>query len=546
MKKTLLASLALVLGWGGTAFAQTELDALRYSQTGVSGTARIQGMGGTQTALGADISSLSGNPAGLGMFRRSEFTVTPGVQSVNTNTSILGERNTGSNSNFVFPQLGVVISNRKGDNEGSDWRGVTFGIGFTRLNNFNERYTSYRTDSNINAADYANRYEGYLEDMSNWEANGFQGPMPLIADFDPTAIGFFADLAETNARTQASLDQEYDAGITSLEGLAYGGFLFDYNEAGYIVPTLRNGLISHREEIIRKGSQSQIDIGVGTSYKDKLYIGASLGIVTVDFSQENIYSEAEGDASTPFTSFQYVDEFSTSGAGVNLKLGLIARPTDALRLGLSIQTPTAYTFDDDYQRRITTTFNDGVETAAEVPGQFSYRLVTPFRANGGIAYFLGKYGFITADVEFVNYSKAKYREDDDFSSGGFFDDINDGIASNNESAINYKIGAEGRFEVFRLRAGYAFNADPDNGSSYDAGFINYKYGATQHYTAGAGIRLKNFFLDAAYVHTQQDIDYAPFVSGTSYSPYSLKTTNEPLMNIDKKQNSVVVTMGVNF
>lgn len=513
MKKTLLASLALVLGWGGTAFAQTELDALRYSQTGVFGTARIQGMGGTQTALGADISSLSGNPAGLGMFRRSEFTVTPGVQSVNTNTSILGERNTGSNSNFVFPQLGVVISNRKGDNEGSDWRGVTFGIGFTRLNNFNERYTSYRTQS---------------------------------GEFDPTLVEYFADLAFENNRTRASLDQEYDAGISTLEGLAYGGFLFDVTEDDEIFEVERIGSITQREEIIRKGSQSQIDIGVGTNYKDKLYIGASLGIVTVDFSQENIYSEAEGDASTPFTSFQYVDEFSTSGAGVNLKLGLIARPTDALRLGLSIQTPTAYTFDDDYQRRITTTFNDGVETAAEVPGQFSYRLVTPFRANGGIAYFLGKYGFITADVEFVNYSKAKYREDDDFSSGGFFDDINDGIASNNESAVNYKIGAEGRFEVFRLRAGYAFNADPDNGSSYDAGFINYKYGATQHYTAGAGIRLKNFFLDAAYVHTQQDIDYAPFVSGTSYSPYSLKTTNEPLMNIDKKQNSVVVTMGVNF
>lgn len=515
MKKTLLASLALVLGWGGTAFAQTELDALRYSQTGVFGTARIQGMGGTQTALGADISSLSGNPAGLGMFRRSEFTVTPGVQSVNVNTSILGERSTGSNSNFVFPQLGVVISNRKGDNEGSDWRGVTFGVGFTRLNNFNERYTSYRTES---------------------------------GDIDPTFVEFLGDLAYENGRTKASLDQEYDAGITTLEGLGYGAFLFDIDDENESLPIyeFREGRIAQREEIIRKGSQSQIDIGVGTSYKDKLYIGASLGIVTVDFSQESIYSEAEGSSGTPFTSFDYVDEFSTSGAGVNLKLGLIARPTDALRLGLSIQTPTAYTFDDDYQRRITTTFNDGVETAAEVPGQFSYRLVTPFRANGGIAYFLGKYGFITADVEFVNYSKAKYREDDDFSSGGFFDDINDGIASNNESAINYKIGAEGRFEVFRLRAGYAFNADPDNGSSYDAGFINYKYGATQHYTAGAGIRLKNFFLDAAYVHTQQDIDYAPFVSGTSYSPYSLKTTNEPLMNINKKQNSVVVTMGVNF
>ncbi|AKD02924.1 hypothetical protein POKO110462_01560 [Pontibacter korlensis] len=513
MKKTLLASLALMLGWGGTAFAQTEVDALRYSQMGISGTARIQGMGGAQTALGADISSLSGNPAGLGMFRRSEFTVTPGIQSFNNNTSILGERNTSSNSNFVFPQLGVVVSKRKGDDDLSEWRGLTFGVGFTRLNNFNERYTSYRTQS---------------------------------GETDPTIVEYFADLAAENGRTRASLDNEYDAGITTLEGLGYGAYLFDVNEDGEIFATERVGRIAQREEIIRKGAQNQIDIGVGTSYKDRLYIGASLGIVTVDYSQESIYTEAEGEPSTSFTSLEYVDEFSTSGAGVNLKVGLIARPIDALRFGLSIQTPTAYTFDDDYQRRLSTTFDDGVETAAEVPGQFSYRLVTPFRATGGVAVFAGKYGFITADVEFVNYGKAKYREDDDFSSGGFFDDINEGVANNNSSAVNYRIGAEGRYEVFRVRAGYAYNADPEGGSSYDAGFINYKYGPTHNYTFGVGIRLQNFYVDAAYVHSQQNTDYAPFVSGTSYSPYSLRTTGEPMLNIDRKQSSALLTLGFNF
>ncbi|TPE42704.1 OmpP1/FadL family transporter [Pontibacter mangrovi] len=522
MKKTLLASLALMLGWGGAAFAQTEVDVLRYSQLGVSGTARIQGIGGAQTALGADISSLSGNPAGLGMFRRSEFTITPGVQSVTTNTSInlmdgTLERSTGSNSNFVFPQLGVVVSNRKGDSEAGDWRGVTFGVGFTRLNNFNEHYTSYRTQS---------------------------------GDVDPTLVEYLTDLAAQNNRSRESLDNEYDSGITTLEGLGYGAFLYDVdvNDDGEneYFPVDRFGSITQREEIIREGSQSQIDIGVGTSYKDRLYLGASLGIVTVDFSQRNIYTEAEGDAATSFTSLEYTDEFSTAGAGVNLKLGLIARPVDALRLGLSIQTPTAYTFDDDYQRRMVTTFDDGVESAEEAPGQFSYRMVTPFRATGGVAFFAGKYGFISGDVEFVNYGSAKYREDDDFSSGGFFDDINEGIKNNNNSVVNYRIGAEGRYEVFRLRAGYAYNADPENGSSYDSGFINYKYGPTQNYTLGAGIRLQNFYVDAAYVHTLQDVNYAPFVSGTSYSPYELKTTAEPQFNIDKKQNSVLVTLGFNF
>lgn len=513
MKKTLVASLALMLGWGGTAFAQSEVDVLRYSQLGVTGTARIQGMGGAQSALGADISSLSGNPAGLGMFRRSEFTITPGVQTLNNSASIFGSGTSGSKSNFVLPQLGVVIANRRGDNDNSDWRGTTFGIGLTRLNNFNERFTSYGTQS---------------------------------GEVEPTIVEYFADLAAQNGRTEADLDAEF-GNYRTLEGLAYGAYLFNFDDDGNIIPELRGGAIGQREEIIREGSQNQIDIGFGASYRDKLYIGASLGIVSLDFYQERIYTETETDVTTPFTSLTYRDEFWTTGAGVNLKVGLIARPTDALRLGLSVQTPTAYSMDDEYQRSISTDFSDGpTEVAAEVPGQFAYRMVTPFRATGGVAVFAGKYGFISADVEYVNYGSAKFRDQDDSSSGGFFDDINEGIEQNNSSAVNYRIGAEGRYEVFRLRAGYAYNADPDNGSSYNSGFVDQQFGATKSYTLGAGVRLKNFYVDAAYVRTQQDVKYAPFVAGTNYTPFRFGGGPEPAVAIDRKQDSVLLTLGFNF
>ena len=57
--------------------AQNEIQALRYSQYTLFGTARYQGMGGAMDALGGDFSAASVNPAGLGIYRKSEASFTP-------------------------------------------------------------------------------------------------------------------------------------------------------------------------------------------------------------------------------------------------------------------------------------------------------------------------------------------------------------------------------------------------------------------------------------------------------------------------------------
>ena len=58
---------------GGTAFSQSQLDAFKYSQTELNGTARYLGMGGAFGALGGDISAMNTNPAGLAIYKRSVF-----------------------------------------------------------------------------------------------------------------------------------------------------------------------------------------------------------------------------------------------------------------------------------------------------------------------------------------------------------------------------------------------------------------------------------------------------------------------------------------
>ncbi len=507
------ASLALLLSWSGTAFAQNETDALRYSRLGVSGSARIQGIGGAQTALGADISTMISNPAGLGLFRRSEVSLSPGLQLRSTDANTNGFSSSEDHNVFTIPSAGVVISN-SGDNEDKDWKGINFGISLNRINNFNQQF-SY--------------------------SNTIQPPNTIVDYFAVQATG----------RTEADLDAEY-GNYTTLAGLAYGNYLInffdEYGQAtSYANPLYSVGDISQQEEVQRRGSQNQIDIGIGTNYKDKVYLGASVGIITTDFTQESIFRESghyidqfdennepilEGDYS-----LELRDEFTTRGNGINLRVGVIARPSDAVRIGASIQTPTAYTLTDQYQRTLyATTLNPETEqpentSASEIPGEFSYNLTTPFRANGGVAVFIGKYGFVTADIEYVDYSDNKFREDDEFGStnSSYFTTVNNNISSLYKSAVNYKIGAEGRYEVFRFRAGYAINSNPYKNSSFD--------GKVNSFTLGAGFRLQNFYLDGAYVHSTGE---------SLYSPYTFSDGGEPVVGIKDKQSTVMFTLGYNF
>jgi len=519
IKKTLLASLALTLGWGGTTFAQSEADALRYTRLGITGSARVQGIGGAQVALGADPATIALNPAGLGMFRRSEFSFSPGIQSTNTQATVGGFGFSDDRSVLSFPHLGLVVSSRKGDEDEGDWRGANFGVSLTRLNNFNQR---------IN-------YRSTVEPPN-------------------TIVDYFAEQAA--GRTEADLDAEFD-NFTTLAGLAYGTFLINFQDefgrpTTNAQPIYSLGQIEQQEEIQRRSSQNQLDIGVGTSFRDRIYLGASLGIVTTTFKQESIFreggyyvdqytvNETTGEAEIVLDgdySLELRDEFTAEGNGINLKIGVIARPIDALRLGLSVQTPTAYTFTDTYQRSLqATTLNPATaqpetNTATELPGEFTYRLTTPFRATAGLAFFIGKYGFVTGDVEFVDYSDMRFSEDDDVfgSSGNFFTDVNSRISNTYRSAVNYRLGAEGRYEVFRLRAGYAHTADPYKNAAFD--------GEIQTYTLGTGVRLKNYYADLAYVRSK---------GNTRYSPYVFSTGGEPVVDLQEKRTTVMLTLGYNF
>ncbi|RDC65358.1 OmpP1/FadL family transporter [Adhaeribacter pallidiroseus] len=503
--KFLIAGLVF-LSWTGEVSAQTEVDALRYSRTDFGGSARIQGMAGAQTALGADISTLSGNPAGLGLYRRSEISFSPGISLSGTESKLNNNSSATDQRNIInIPSLGIVFTKRKADTDESDWRSGAFGIGLTRLNNFQNRF----------------RYGGSVNQTES-----------LVQSLGETAIA--------NQRTEADLDAEYDNGIETLEGLAYSTYLIGVNK----IPTEPNnpnspireeiyvesqGNLTQNETVTSKGAQNQWDFSYGASYRDKLYLGASVGLTTVRYNQARVYQEVDADPTTDFQNLTLSDEFTTTGSGVNLKVGVIVRPVDAVRIGVSVQTPTFYTLRDQYTTSMATTFGGsapGNYDKSLTPGDFEYTLTTPLRANGGVAFFAGKNGFISADVEYVNYGGARLGNNDGADT---FSGTNDIIKDTYQSALNFRVGGEYRYNIFRLRAGYALYGDPYKSSAYDRD--------KRYLTAGVGIKQENTFFDIAVVN---------FRYNSVYAPYSLLDNLQPVVSTKNTTNSVLFTVGFNF
>jgi len=485
-------------------------DALLYSRQAPAGTARTLGLGGANVALGGDFGNLTSNPAGLGFFTKSEITFTPGVGFGNANSTPVanaasltgtGSLNQTANS-FHVASAGIVFANRRPDSDNSsDWRGGSFALGFTRLADFNQSF-SYRnnTDDDHSFFQFLREPGGY----GDYASPGYQSAVRGIKQ------------------------QDVSGDYTNLDGLAYGNFLTDFirvrrpsnipGDTTTVLRTatpLRTGTIQQNETVTSKGSMSQFDLGYGASYRDKLYIGFGVGIVSLTRTRTTTFSEGSGGNED----FNYQDYLKTTGTGINARLGLIYRATDAFRIGASVQTPTYIALEDSYNTTLTSSYAPSSlsNVLSTTPGTYNYSVTTPFRANGGIAFLLNKYGFITGDVEYVGYGQTRFNtQSGDQNGGGDFTNTNEQISNGYRNVVNVRAGVEGRFDIFRARLGYARYANPYSGTSSVARTQNY-------FTGGLGLRTKSFFVDAAGVYLAYKDQYSPYTLASTFSP--VVTTN---------------------
>ncbi len=473
----------LMLGAVSFAFAQSAENSLLFADQNYYGTARSSAMGGAFSSLGGDISVAHSNPAGLAIFRHSTFAITPGIYS----NSVSGDGKSGDKTKFILPSLGAILYSYGSD---TGVKNFNFGLTYTQGANFNAK----------EHFEHLNSQYSLLQDIA------------YNANFDRD--GNFKPFKEEE------LDHYYQyADIGFAEGMAYKSYLISKTGAnGEYEPVTKTDLVNRFEDITTKGSSGEFALSVAGNYEDKLYFGATLGIQGVNYKNTDNYDEqvASKSAKTLLDYFYYDKFLETQGTGVNLKLGLIYRPTDLLRLGVAIHTPTFYSLEDNYffsleskflrepERGAGTKFKETYPIKGEM-GVFEYSYRTPWKFTFGGSYIVPKIGLLSVDYELTDYSSAKFstNENEDFSG------VNQAIKDLYKMTGMLKIGAEVRLnEQFSLRGGYNHFGNP-----YDK-----KTGQEQkasQYSAGLGYRYNSVFIDASYQRytrkhsiTEKDLSYS--------------------------------------
>lgn len=483
--KKLSVALLLFTAFSIGAMAQNEVDALRYSRLNYSGTARFVALGGAFGALGADFTSLSHNPAGIGLYKSSEISITPSFFIGKTEATYNGNFRDDSRYNFNLGSVGIVMATSPGSrNQQSMWKNVQFGFGINRMANFNNRIM---IEGNNTTSSFLTPYMDYA-----------QGVHPDDLGAYDTRLAYDADLLFLrNAADSANWDYQID---------------------------LPNGGVNQRKSIETAGSLNEMVFTLGANYGDKLYMGATIGVPYIRYSETSTYTETElNDENPVFNSMTRTDKLETSGTGINFKFGLIYRATDWLRLGGAIHTPTFYTgMADNWEATIKSGFDNNFSLTARSPeGFYEYELTTPMRAIGSIGIIIGKAGVISADYEYVDYSSARLRAPD-----YDFNDENEAIRNSYLAAGNLRLGTEWRYGALNFRGGYSLSANP------------YEYGTDSKnsaYSLGLGIREKSFFIDLAWVYSQQDDEYYLY-SAEYVDPATTSLTN----------NMFLLTIGVKY
>jgi len=303
----------LFLGFSVNLFAQNEDDALRYSNTKFGGTARSIAMGGAFGALGSDFSSLSINPAGIGLYRKSEFTFSPAVGVAATQSNYFGEGYKDDRYQFNVSNFGMVLAGQK-ESKNNKWKGFGFGFGYNRLANFNNRTIIQ-----------GNNGTSSLTDVYLSEAQGA----------DPSNLPAFGT------------------------DLAWNTYLIDTLNGAYFSSMPSNINKTQRKTIERRGGMGETVISMGGNYDNKLFLGATLGFQKIRYWEESNYSESPVSDTFDIKGFSVNNYLNTDGNGMNIKLGVIYMPIKFVRIGGAFYSPTFFNMHDNFSTGMTTSFNDG-------------------------------------------------------------------------------------------------------------------------------------------------------------------------------------------
>lgn len=481
-----------------TTVAQNDIDVLRYSRNGVGGDARFIALGGGMGALGANLSTINYNPAGIALYRKGEFNMSAGMRFGGVDAQHYGTTTRDMKTNLFLGTFGFASAWE----EPSPYKDET---SKKKFKNWSRRHCIGMT------------YNKLASFNQNINISGNVHKKTIIDDF----------LSSAQTYTPDQLSYFY-------EGLAFNTYLIDtfpgtLNEYGTYFYTDKT--YSQNKILNVKGGMNEYSLAYGYAKDNKTYFGGSLGIISAKWNYTSIYSESDfGDSTEYFKSLELTDVIQTRGIGINLKLGVISRISESFRVGAYVHTPSAIALNDNYDTKLFVRYDSlfGYSNLSmndsSGPGSFRYKINTPMRVGASAAYLYEKLLAFNVDAEYINYQQGSISSRD-----YVYTDVNNEIRKKYNSTFNFRAGLELNTKPIVFRLGYA---------SYGSPFGDLLSGMNikNSYSGGIGIRKdeKKFF-DIAVVFDRYNEDYY------IYGPKNIDASR-----LNYKTTQIVFTYGIKF
>ena len=517
----------LLCGASLMASAQGTFDVLKMSETQLNGTSRYMSMAGAFGALGGDVSAISQNPGGIGVYRKSDISVTMNLNFLSSKTPG-GDKLT--NTKFWFNNVGYVGSMKI---DSDFFKHFNWGFSFNRINSFKRRYQGgYNVNNSLTNKIAQNLTNG------NWTEE---------------------DLSVDNY----SGNIYYDSNAPWLGILAYQSYLLNPNSDGSLQGLATNGTTGSANYYVdEKGHTDEYNITLGGNFKNTVYWGINFGITDLDFDSYQYYGEDldnamiydyrfnDGSTTLGYAGYDFQSYQETRGTGYNFKMGVIVRPINQLRIGAAFHTPTYYDMKDLYKVQSgfdlqvngdDNLFQGNTETGEEgYYDEYRYTIKTPWRFIGSLAVVPSSKGMISMDYEYVGANTMRCGDE----GGHNYADTEQKIKDQLQASHILRVGAEYRAtQNLSLRAGYSYQTSPVkdavkgvSNNNVDVVSSNYMYQydkSNQYITCGLGYRYKSFYADAAYVHQTRTSQYHAY-------------PGEQGEEVKDNKNKIALTIGFRF
>lgn len=523
-----------------------DFTALSRPQT--FGTARAMAMGGAFVSLGADLTAMSLNPAGLGMYQHNEVSVSPLLSVSHAATSGTDPWSSNDKTRFALAEIGAAINLFEGAGRGVT--SVTLGLGLNRVADFNTRY-SYSSDR---------RYDGTM--------------VPSIADLFALQMNTYGILPAAGAGGNPNGRLDYADPF-------FWPAVLGYKSAMTHVVDDPNGpfwepdALGPRASILRSvdafdtGSINEFNFSIGANFNNLVYFGASIGVQSVHKSSTFIYGEdygyfANGDDGYAYgpggmlaTQLEYADLWQRTvldGVGINFKLGVIVRPVSGLRLGVALHTPTYYSLERSYQAGMEYSLlaNDPAykdESASlSSPVQYdeagdTWDFVSPTRLMFGASYAFGRFAIVSLDYERDWYNGIRVKNVPAGSDLGP-EDYKRAFRENYRAANTLRAGIEVRpLPTLAVRAGYGTTSSMLRNEQ--AVYEQPQLTSSNYFTLGLGFNLSRMIsLDVAYQHlTDRQTSYYLFYGDTGNDATGIWSER---YNTSFTRHFVTLSLGVHF